>query len=138
MWARCPREAWAGSDFLFLLSQARRADSRGRPGLLCVSCGIFRGPRSLNISWSDAVPRLPGQASGLRGREGGRRAACPDQPLVRRFEQAFVSSLIYNWDGEYFWTALQDLNGTGSFRWLSGDEVMYTHWNRDQPGEPLP
>eukprot|EP00069_Balaena_mysticetus_P001062 bmy_15044T0 len=48
--------------------------------------------------------------------------------------KAFVSSLIYNWDGEYFWTALQDLNFTGSFRWLSGDEVMYTHWNRDQPG----
>lgn len=62
---------------------------------------------------------------------------CPDQPVSRRFEQAFVSSLIYNWEGEYFWTALQDLNSTGSFRWLSGDEVMYTHWNRDQPGEPL-
>ena len=68
---------------------------------------------------------------------GGGRAPCLDQPLSRRFEQAFVSSLIYNWDGEYFWTALQDLNFTGSFRWLSGDEVMYTHWNRDQPGEPL-
>uniref|UniRef100_A0A452UP14 Mannose receptor C type 2 n=1 Tax=Ursus maritimus TaxID=29073 RepID=A0A452UP14_URSMA len=54
--------------------------------------------------------------------------------ITNRFEQAFVSSLIYNWDGEYFWTALQDLNSTGSFRWLSGDEVMYTHWNRDQPG----
>lgn len=60
-----------------------------------------------------------------------------DQPVLQRFEQAFVSSLIYNWEGEYFWTALQDLNSTGSFRWLSGDEVMYTHWNRDQPGEPL-
>uniref|UniRef100_G1QXE8 C-type mannose receptor 2 n=1 Tax=Nomascus leucogenys TaxID=61853 RepID=G1QXE8_NOMLE len=54
--------------------------------------------------------------------------------ITNRFEQAFVSSLIYNWEGEYFWTALQDLNSTGSFRWLSGDEVMYTHWNRDQPG----
>ncbi|XP_032332194.1 LOW QUALITY PROTEIN: C-type mannose receptor 2-like, partial [Camelus ferus] len=54
--------------------------------------------------------------------------------ITNRFEQAFVSSLIYSWDGEYFWTALQDLNSTGSFRWLSGDEVMYTHWNRDQPG----
>lgn len=52
-----------------------------------------------------------------------------------RFEQAYVSSLIYGWDGEYFWTALQDINETGAFRWLSGDEVMYTHWNRDQPGK---
>lgn len=68
---------------------------------------------------------------------GSQRAPSSDQPLSRRFEQAFVSSLIYNWDGEYFWTALQDLNSTGSFRWLSGDEVMYTHWNRGQPGEPL-
>lgn len=57
--------------------------------------------------------------------------------LSGRFEQAFISSLIYNWEGEYFWTALQDLNSTGSFCWLSGDEVMYTHWNRDQPGESL-
>lgn len=64
-------------------------------------------------------------------------SSLPDQLLFYRFEQAFVSSLIYNWDGEYFWTALQDLNSTGSFRWLSGDEVMYTHWNRDQPGEPF-
>uniref|UniRef100_A0A8C0IKA8 C-type mannose receptor 2 n=1 Tax=Chelonoidis abingdonii TaxID=106734 RepID=A0A8C0IKA8_CHEAB len=54
--------------------------------------------------------------------------------ITNRFEQAYVSSLIYGWDREYFWTALQDINETGAFRWLSGDEVMYTHWNRDQPG----
>uniref|UniRef100_K7FQV1 C-type mannose receptor 2 n=1 Tax=Pelodiscus sinensis TaxID=13735 RepID=K7FQV1_PELSI len=54
--------------------------------------------------------------------------------ITNRFEQAYVSSLIYGWDSEYFWTALQDINETGSFRWLSGDEVMYTHWNRNQPG----
>ncbi|KAM4756851.1 C-type mannose receptor 2 [Cyanocitta cristata] len=54
--------------------------------------------------------------------------------ITNRFEQAYVSSLIYGWDGEYFWTALQDINETGAFRWLSGDEVMYTHWNRNQPG----
>lgn len=59
--------------------------------------------------------------------------ACSRHPS--RFEQAYVSSLIYGWDGEYFWTALQDINETGAFRWLSGDEVMYTHWNRDQPGK---
>ncbi|XP_064329672.1 C-type mannose receptor 2 [Phalacrocorax carbo] len=54
--------------------------------------------------------------------------------ITNRFEQAYVSSLIYGWEGEYFWTALQDINETGAFRWLSGDEVTYTHWNRDQPG----
>lgn len=52
-----------------------------------------------------------------------------------RFEQAYVNSLIYSWEDEYFWTALQDMNETGSFRWLSGDEVAYTHWNRNQPGK---
>lgn len=46
-----------------------------------------------------------------------------------------MSSLIYGWDGEYFWTALQDINDTGTFHWLSGDEVTYTHWNRNQPGK---
>ncbi|XP_038609592.1 C-type mannose receptor 2 isoform X2 [Tachyglossus aculeatus] len=54
--------------------------------------------------------------------------------ITNRFEQAYVSSLIFSWSGEHFWTALQDLNGTGTFYWLSGDEVSYTHWNRDQPG----
>lgn len=73
----------------------------------------------------------------VQGVVGVKASSLPDQLLSYRFEQAFVSSLIYNWEGEYFWTALQDLNSTGSFRWLSGDEVMYTHWNRDQPGEPL-
>lgn len=55
--------------------------------------------------------------------------------LSVRFEQAFVSSLVYGRSGDYFWTALQDQNGTGAFHWLSGDEVTYTNWNRDQPGE---
>ncbi|MBN3312067.1 MRC2 protein, partial [Atractosteus spatula] len=54
--------------------------------------------------------------------------------IMNRFEQAFVSSLVYGRSGDYFWTALQDQNGTGAFHWLSGDEVTYTNWNRDQPG----
>ncbi|KAI1896444.1 hypothetical protein AGOR_G00094860 [Albula goreensis] len=53
--------------------------------------------------------------------------------ITNRFEQAFVSSLLFGRSGDYFWTALNDQNSTGTFRWLSGDEVTYTHWNRDQP-----
>ncbi|MGH0131417.1 UNVERIFIED_CONTAM: hypothetical protein FKN15_046470, partial [Acipenser sinensis] len=53
--------------------------------------------------------------------------------ITNRFEQAFVSSLVYRRTNDLIWTALHDQNGTGSFRWLSGDEVMYTNWNRDQP-----
>lgn len=67
----------------------------------------------------------------------GRARGLSSWLLPHRFEQAYVSSLIYGWDGEYFWTALQDINETGAFRWLSGDEVMYTHWNRDQPGKGM-
>ncbi|KAG7492263.1 hypothetical protein MATL_G00012690 [Megalops atlanticus] len=54
--------------------------------------------------------------------------------ITNRFEQAFVSSLVYGRSSDYFWTALHDQNSTGTFRWLSGDEVTYTNWNRDQPG----
>uniref|UniRef100_H3A816 C-type mannose receptor 2 n=1 Tax=Latimeria chalumnae TaxID=7897 RepID=H3A816_LATCH len=67
------------------------------------------------------------------------RRSCSDNgaalvTITNRFEQAYVSSLMYGRYKMYFWTALQDLNRTGTFRWLSGDEVMYTNWNRDQPG----
>ncbi|XP_041087362.1 C-type mannose receptor 2 isoform X1 [Polyodon spathula] len=54
--------------------------------------------------------------------------------ITNRFEQAFVSSLVYRRTNDLIWTALHDQNRTGSFRWLSGDEVTYTNWNRDQPG----
>ncbi|XP_036408999.1 C-type mannose receptor 2-like [Megalops cyprinoides] len=54
--------------------------------------------------------------------------------ITNRFEQAFVNSLVFGRSRDFFWTALQDLNSTGTFHWLSGDEVSYTNWNRDQPG----
>ncbi|XP_063816089.1 C-type mannose receptor 2 [Pseudophryne corroboree] len=54
--------------------------------------------------------------------------------VLNRFEQAFVNSLLYGSDRNYYWTALHDMNSTGMFRWYSGEEVTYTHWNRDEPG----
>ncbi|KAJ8344765.1 hypothetical protein SKAU_G00289580 [Synaphobranchus kaupii] len=54
--------------------------------------------------------------------------------ITNRFEQAFISSLILGRLSDSFWIALQDLNSTGTFHWLSGDKVSYTNWNRDQPG----
>ncbi|XP_069808937.1 C-type mannose receptor 2 isoform X1 [Dendropsophus ebraccatus] len=54
--------------------------------------------------------------------------------IRNRFDQAFVNSLLYESDGSYYWTALQDINRTGIFRWYNGEEVTYTHWNRDEPG----
>ncbi|XP_075033477.1 C-type mannose receptor 2 [Mixophyes fleayi] len=54
--------------------------------------------------------------------------------VQNRFEQAFINSLLYSSDGNYYWTALQDMNRTGVFHWYNGDEVTYSHWNRDEPG----
>ncbi|XP_054907907.1 C-type mannose receptor 2 [Poeciliopsis prolifica] len=53
--------------------------------------------------------------------------------ITNRFEQAFASSLVFGRSGDSFWIGLNDQVSHGSFRWLSGDEVTYTHWNRDQP-----
>uniref|UniRef100_A0A4W5PZF5 Mannose receptor C-type 2 n=1 Tax=Hucho hucho TaxID=62062 RepID=A0A4W5PZF5_9TELE len=54
--------------------------------------------------------------------------------ITNRFEQAFVNSLVFGRSGDSFWIALLDQNSPGKFHWLSGDEVAYTNWNRDQPG----
>uniref|UniRef100_A0A8C7HF52 Mannose receptor C-type 2 n=1 Tax=Oncorhynchus kisutch TaxID=8019 RepID=A0A8C7HF52_ONCKI len=54
--------------------------------------------------------------------------------IANRFEQAFVNSLVFGRSGDSFWIALLDQNSPGKFHWLSGDEVTYTNWNRDQPG----
>lgn len=51
-----------------------------------------------------------------------------------RFEQAFANSLVFGRSGDSFWIGLYDKGSPGSFHWLSGDEVSYTNWNRDQPG----
>ncbi|KAM4717477.1 C-type mannose receptor 2 [Anableps anableps] len=53
--------------------------------------------------------------------------------ITNRFEQAFANSLVFGRSGDLFWIGLNDQVTRGSFRWLSGDEVSYTNWNRDQP-----
>lgn len=53
---------------------------------------------------------------------------------LSRFEQAFANSLVFGRSGDSFWIGLHDQGSRGSFHWLSGDEVSYTNWNRDQPG----
>lgn len=53
---------------------------------------------------------------------------------VSRFEQAFVSSLVFGRSDDQFWLGLYNENSTGPFRWITGDELTYTNWNRDEPG----
>ncbi|XP_073463770.1 C-type mannose receptor 2 [Aquarana catesbeiana] len=73
------------------------------------------------VTYNEAIKSCSGRSSRL-------------VTVKNRFEQAFVNSLLYGSDGNYYWTALQDLNRTGVFTWYNGDEVTYTHWNWDEPG----
>ncbi|XP_053299336.1 C-type mannose receptor 2 [Pleuronectes platessa] len=64
------------------------------------------------------------------------RKSCEEQgaflvTITNRFEQAFANSLLFGRLGDSLWIGLHDQSG--SFRWLSGDEVTYTNWNRDEP-----
>ncbi|XP_062841105.1 C-type mannose receptor 2 [Trichomycterus rosablanca] len=53
--------------------------------------------------------------------------------ISNRFEQAFVSSLVFGRSDDRFWLGLHNENGTGPFRWLTEEELTYSNWNRDQP-----
>ncbi|XP_041812441.1 C-type mannose receptor 2 [Chelmon rostratus] len=66
------------------------------------------------------------------------RKSCEDHgaalvTITNRFEQAFANSLVFGRSDDSFWIGLNDQGSPGSFHWLSGDEVSYTNWNRDQP-----
>uniref|UniRef100_A0A8C5EQ58 Mannose receptor, C type 2 n=1 Tax=Gouania willdenowi TaxID=441366 RepID=A0A8C5EQ58_GOUWI len=66
------------------------------------------------------------------------RKSCEDYSaalvtITNRFEQAFANSLIFGHYGDSFWIGLHDEGNKGSFQWLSGNEVTYTNWNRDEP-----
>lgn len=54
--------------------------------------------------------------------------------MPQRFEQAFANSLVFGRNGDSFWIGLSDQGSPNSFHWLSGEDVSYTNWNRDQPG----
>ncbi|XP_059822448.1 lymphocyte antigen 75 [Hypanus sabinus] len=63
--------------------------------------------------------------------------------IQNRFEQEFINSLIAKYTTEsdkYFWTSLQDKNGTGEYTWSvinkKKEPVTYTNWNAYQPEHP--
>ncbi|XP_051884144.1 lymphocyte antigen 75 [Pristis pectinata] len=63
--------------------------------------------------------------------------------IRNRFEQEFINSLIAEHtteSGKYFWTSLQDKNGTGEYTWSvinkEKEPVTYTNWNAYQPEHP--
>ncbi|XP_073438361.1 macrophage mannose receptor 1-like [Dendrobates tinctorius] len=52
-----------------------------------------------------------------------------------RFEQVYLTSLIGFRLEKYFWTGLSDTEDRNTFKWANGQNVLYTHWNADMPGE---
>ncbi|XP_066490319.1 secretory phospholipase A2 receptor [Tiliqua scincoides] len=69
---------------------------------------------------------------------------CPSlATIMSRFEQAFLNSLIHNTvkiDNTYFWIALQDMNNTGEYSWLTEDGgphcLTFANWKKYQPRHP--
>ncbi|XP_034281924.1 secretory phospholipase A2 receptor isoform X1 [Pantherophis guttatus] len=84
----------------------------------------------------DTIPRSFEQASS--------GYYCPSlAKITSRFEQGFLNSMIHhqgNTDSPYFWIALQDLNNTGEYTWLTEDGKhhleIYPNWRKYQPRYP--
>ncbi|NWR28870.1 MRC1 protein, partial [Tachuris rubrigastra] len=51
-----------------------------------------------------------------------------------RYEQAYLTSLIGLSSEKYFWIGLSDMEERGSFKWVTGEGVLYTNWNAAMPG----
>ncbi|XP_042329972.1 macrophage mannose receptor 1-like [Sceloporus undulatus] len=52
-----------------------------------------------------------------------------------RYEQAYLTSLVGLRTESYFWIGLSDVQHPGTFRWTNGDNILFTHWNSDMPGQ---
>lgn len=51
-----------------------------------------------------------------------------------RYEQAYLTSLIGFRPEAYFWIGLSDTEEKGTFKWVGGEVVEFTHWNSEMPG----
>uniref|UniRef100_A0A8B9QQM5 Macrophage mannose receptor 1 n=1 Tax=Anas platyrhynchos TaxID=8839 RepID=A0A8B9QQM5_ANAPL len=55
--------------------------------------------------------------------------------VTDRYEQAFLTSVIGFNPAKHFWIGLSDTEEEGTFKWASGDTVIFTHWNVGMPGK---
>ncbi|XP_054027215.1 macrophage mannose receptor 1 [Dryobates pubescens] len=51
-----------------------------------------------------------------------------------RYEQAYLTSLLALRPERSFWIGLSDTKEQGMFTWVTGEGVLYTHWNAAMPG----
>lgn len=65
-------------------------------------------------------------------------------PVLPRYEQAFINSLLQKTTGKetlYYWIGLQDTNNTGEYQWVSKDGSVdvanYTNWGWFEPGRTI-
>ncbi|XP_061432498.1 macrophage mannose receptor 1-like [Lethenteron reissneri] len=77
----------------------------------------------------DAAPRSHADAVARCASQGAALASVHD-----RFEQAFITSQIGLGSLGSYWLGLSDVDQPGTFRWLDGRPVTYTHWGVNQPG----
>ena len=92
-------------------------------GSLSVSTGCYSFPVTVGgMTWQNSKDYCIAQGGSL-------------VEITSEAEQAAITAKIRSegWGNFNFWIGLTDLDSEGTFKWVSGDAVNYTHW---APGEP--
>ncbi|NXA31875.1 MRC1 protein, partial [Eudromia elegans] len=52
-----------------------------------------------------------------------------------RYEQAYLTSLVGLRPEKYYWLGLSHMEDQGTFRWVNGEAITFTHWDAAMPGK---
>uniref|UniRef100_A0A671PQC5 Phospholipase A2 receptor 1 n=1 Tax=Sinocyclocheilus anshuiensis TaxID=1608454 RepID=A0A671PQC5_9TELE len=131
-------------------SRRQFEDCEEQHAAICKTSGLV--PQHPTGEWDEGCPegwrrkdtwcyKITDQEQTFEDAVKGYYCKSPLVTIESRFEQAFLNSLISEKGGsesQSYWTALQDQNRTGEYRWLtqngSSIPLTYTNWNRHQPG----
>uniref|UniRef100_A0A673NEV6 Secretory phospholipase A2 receptor-like n=1 Tax=Sinocyclocheilus rhinocerous TaxID=307959 RepID=A0A673NEV6_9TELE len=129
--------------------KVRSEDCEEQHAAICKTSGLV--PQHPTGEWDEGCPegwrrkdtwcyKITDQEQTFEDEMKGYYCKSPLVTIESRFEQAFLNSLISEKGGSEsrsYWTALQDQNRTGEYRWLtqngSSVPLIYTNWNRHQP-----
>uniref|UniRef100_A0A673NB35 Secretory phospholipase A2 receptor-like n=1 Tax=Sinocyclocheilus rhinocerous TaxID=307959 RepID=A0A673NB35_9TELE len=138
----CVTADWKDSRWQF-------EDCEEQHAAICKTSGLV--PQHPTGEWDEGCPegwrrkdtwcyKITDQEQTFEDEMKGYYCKSPLVTIESRFEQAFLNSLISEKGGSEsrsYWTALQDQNRTGEYRWLtqngSSVPLIYTNWNRHQP-----